>query len=93
MATEIKTEIDLLLEARDATHGKYEKTAAAAQAIKAVLHKQDGWYNLEDDAKEALDMWATKVGRILGGNPDTIEHWIDCAGYSQLIVNRLKGKR
>ena len=84
------TEIDLLVAERDKTHGKYANTAEAAQTLKHAMHIQDGWHNLEDDQKEAMDMFASKMGRILGGNPDFIDHWADIAGYAVLIVNRLK---
>jgi hypothetical protein len=32
-----------------------------------------------------------KIGRIVNGNPDAVDHWIDIAGYAKLISDRLEG--
>jgi len=42
---------------------------------------------LDDMQRETLEMIATKIGRILSGNPHEVDHWKDGAGYFQLIVN------
>lgn len=86
-------EIEQLVAERDKTHGKYERTADAAQHLKSVMHSKDGWSNLDPTQKEALDMFASKIGRILGGNPDFVDHWLDISGYSQLVIDRLSGRR
>ena len=31
-----------------------------------------------------------KIARILNGDPNYIDNWIDLVGYSQLVVNRLE---
>ena len=47
---------------------------------------------LDADQVEALDMIATKIARILNGNPDHVDSWIDIAGYATLVADRLKGE-
>jgi hypothetical protein len=32
-----------------------------------------------------------KIGRIVNGNPDKVDHWDDIAGYATLVSDRLKG--
>jgi len=61
-----------------------------AQDLKAVMHEVGSWEELRPDQREALDMIANKLSRILNGNPDLPDHWIDIAGYSLLIANRLQ---
>jgi len=42
------------------------------------------------DQWEALDMICSKISRIVNGDPDYDDSWVDIAGYAQLIVNRLR---
>ena len=42
------------------------------------------------DMMEALDLIASKIGRMLSGNLNYIDNWHDIAGYATLIENRLK---
>jgi hypothetical protein len=36
--------------------------------------------------REALEIDAHKIGRILAGDPDFRDHWLDRAGYATLIA-------
>jgi len=76
-----------LLNDRQKTHGDYADTASTAQAIKDEMRRGKNWKNLDDMQRETLEMVATKIGRILSGNPHEVDHWKDGAGYFQLIVN------
>jgi hypothetical protein len=40
--------------------------------------------------KESLHMIAHKIGRIMTGNPDHLDHYQDIEGYSRLISQRLE---
>jgi hypothetical protein len=44
-----------------------------------------------DDQWEALEMIVHKIGRIVNGNPDVVDHWVDIAGYAKLVSDRLQG--
>lgn len=79
-----------IIATRQATHGDYATTAAFAQQIKSLFRGFSG--KMSADQRESLDMIATKVARILSGNPNDIDHWADIAGYAQLVVNRLSRK-
>ena len=48
--------------------------------------------SLASDQQEALDMICHKIGRIINGDPDYDDSWIDIAGYAQLVADRLQGK-
>lgn len=82
-------EVEELLAVRDKTHGNYDDTARAAQLIKEVLRAEPGWKNLSPVQKESIDLFASKLGRILGGNPNFADHWDDIAGYAKLISQRV----
>lgn len=74
---------DPLLVEREQTHGDFRITAQVAQQLKAsfrTIHYQ----GLSAMHREALDMIATKLARILSGNPNEPDHWLDLAGYAKL---------
>jgi hypothetical protein len=41
---------------------------------------------------EALDMIFSKIARIVIGDPNHTDSWIDIAGYAKLVADRLEGK-
>ena len=50
------------------------------------------WYGLADDAREALDMIALKMSRIIQSNDNQVDSWHDKAGYATLVENRIKAE-
>ena len=46
---------------------------------------------LAADQIEALDMIFHKIGRIINGDPDYVDSWVDIAGYAKLVADRLQG--
>jgi hypothetical protein len=36
-------------------------------------------------------MIAHKIGRIVNGDPDHVDSWVDIAGYAQLVADELQG--
>lgn len=83
-ATEVTAE-------RQTTHGPYDDTARISQLLKAVLHASPNWHKLTPAQMESLEMLCTKQARLLSGNPNDPDHWLDIAGYATLIVERLRG--
>lgn len=86
--------IDTVLDERGKRYGKFKDHASATQAIKAAI--RHGLINadnvLADDQQEALEMIAHKIGRIVNGDPDYADSWVDIAGYAQLVADRLQGR-
>jgi len=80
-----------ILTDRGAEYGPFVDLAQIAQAIKRVLRAQPGWNRLEADMQEALEVDATKIARILNGNPQHLDSWDDIAGYARLVADRLRG--
>lgn len=74
-----------IIDERQKTHGDYYRMAGTAQELKDVMRRGRNWKTLDDTQRETLEMIATKIGRILSGNPHEIDHWRDIAGYAMLI--------
>jgi len=79
-----------ILNARAKTHGEYRDHARVTQNIKRCMESEPGWLRLNDMQREALSIIAHKIGRILSGNPDFHDHWIDISGYAVLVAERIK---
>lgn len=83
-------DIKQMLSGRESRYGSFETHAAISQALKTVMHMQDGWERLEPDQREALEMIQHKIARILNGDATYLDNWVDLVGYSQLVVSRLE---
>ena len=78
-----------VLEERAKTHGHFCDVARSAQASKSEIGKAN---HLDITQSEALDMIATKIARILHGNPNERDHWLDIEGYARLVRLELEDK-
>ena len=67
--------------------------ANITQSLKGVINNslvmQDK--SLAPDQQEALDMICHKMARIVNGDPDYVDSWVDIAGYAMLVADRLQG--
>jgi hypothetical protein len=81
------------LEARGKRYGLFTGHAGVTQDLKRVIqsHLQIRGKTLADDQQESLDMIAHKIGRIINGDADYDDSWVDIAGYAKLIADRLQG--
>jgi len=91
---EADTDVHVILDERGNNYGAFLDNARVTQRLKAVAHQFAGQNNktFDADQAEALDMIFTKIGRILNGDPNHIDSWIDIAGYATLVADRLQGK-
>ena len=85
------TGVDATLAERGARYGDFPGHAKITQGLKQVMQASPNWDKLADDQKEALDMTAHKIGRILNGDPDYADSWHDIIGYTRLVEVRLNG--
>jgi hypothetical protein len=83
--------IDEILDERGKRYGKFKDHADISQLIKGLLQSRPGWNRLKHDQKESLEMIAHKIARILNGDPDYADSWVDIAVYAQLVADRLQG--
>ncbi len=76
--------VEETLSERNKTHGDFAENARISQALKTVMRQSSGWGNLPDAQKEALDVAALKISRILSGQNMFPDHWLDGSGYFTL---------
>ena len=86
-------EITATLEERGKRYGRFTGHAEIAQDLKHTINQALVLSSkcLAPDQQEALDMICHKIGRIINGDPDYADSWIDIAGYAQLVADRLNG--
>jgi hypothetical protein len=92
-AITMETNVDAILDSRAKDYGKFIEGAEIMQMLKRLVHNyiEDRGTPLAFDQREAIDMIIHKLGRIINGNPDKVDHWVDIAGYATLVAERLEG--
>lgn len=94
--TEADTDADVddILDKRAVTYGSFINVALFAQEMKELIRGALDEQNagLQADHQEALDMITSKIARIIIGDSNHIDSWIDIAGYATLVADRLQGK-
>lgn len=85
--------VDEVLDTRATQYGTFKDGAELMQSIKRTLaaHAQKHEKTFADDQWEALEMIVHKIARIVNGNPDNHDSWVDIAGYAMLVADRLEG--
>ena len=81
-------DIEDVLEQRGKTHGDFSDVAYFAQRLREIF-RENGKL-ISDSHAESLDMIASKLARILAGNPNEPDHWLDIEGYARLARERIK---
>jgi transposase-like protein len=87
-------DVDDILNERAATYGSFISVSLFAQEMKELIRSALDEQNagLQADHQEALDMISSKIARIITGDSQHIDSWIDIAGYATLVADRLQGK-
>ena len=87
------TDITATLTERGERYGKFIDHARLTMNMKSFLRDEADkrGKDLAYDQWEALDMICHKIGRIINGDPNYADSWIDIAGYAQLVADRLEG--
>lgn len=85
------TNLNNILAERGDRYGTFSGHAAIAQRLKGTMVTQPKWLHLDADQREALEMIQHKVARILNGDPNYADSWVDIAGYAKLVADRLNG--
>lgn len=82
--------IKKVLEEREKTHGNFEGVSLTAQSIKLAIRTGPNQDDIDPLLLESLDMIASKMARIVNGDPMHKDHWVDIIGYAQLAINALE---
>ena len=83
----METNIADILAERHSRYGEFKRHAEITMALKDTIDRYN--HSLIDDQTEALHMIAHKIGRILNGDPNYADSWIDISGYAKLVADRL----
>lgn len=76
---------DELIAERGKTHGDWNTQSRMSQGLKNVLRSEPAlWFALPAMRREALELMAVKMSRIVCGDDDHPDHWDDISGYSGL---------
>lgn len=86
-------DLNATLDQRGARYGTFAGHATISQHLKQVIdtYADDRGCTLAADQREALHMIAHKIARILNGDPNYHDSWLDIAGYAMLVSDRLTG--
>lgn len=84
--------ISQILAERGKRYGSFVGNARIAQCLKRQMAAEHSWKRLTEDQREALEMIAHKIARILNGDPDYVDNWVDIAGYAKLVSDRLSNQ-
>jgi hypothetical protein len=84
--------VENTLQERGNRYGQFAGHAQVSQDLKLMIsmHLRHRNKVLAADQQEALEMICHKIARIINGDADYADSWHDIAGYSTLIVERLK---
>ncbi len=87
-------DVDATLAERGKRYGSFKGHAAITISLKKLISAALSLRGMEldSDQQEALDMICHKIGRIVNGDPNYVDSWIDIAGYAKLVADRLEGK-
>lgn len=83
--------VEEILSERGDRYGKFAAQAQLAQDLKNTMHNAPKWAELSASKKEALEMIQHKVARILNGDPDYEDNWLDIQGYAGLEIKIIAG--
>lgn len=85
-----RSAIENTLAERGNRYGTLLENGQVAQSIKQTMRVTPNWSLLSNDKKEALDQIASKISRILVGDPEYKDNWHDIIGYATCVEKTLE---
>lgn len=79
-----------VLEERGKTYGTFMDNAQLGQELKAVIRNHYKWIYLKADQKQMIDVIFDKISRLVAGDPNYIDNYVDIEGYARLVRERLE---
>lgn len=81
--------VEHTLKERGSRYGDFTDHATICQNVKSAMLHKTNWNRLSDVQKQALEVIADKIARILSGDPNYADNWHDIQGYAKLVEERL----
>ena len=76
-----------ILKERGGRYGEFVENSRVSQNIKVQFGDRESY---EYSTIEALDMIANKIARIVNGDRDYEDNWVDIMGYAQLELEEIR---
>jgi len=86
------TDLDVTLAERGTRYGHFSHHAALSQRLKRAMSAHSKYLAMSPVHKEALEMIAHKMARIVNGDPNYKDSWVDIAGYAKLGEQACEGE-
>lgn len=83
------SDIEKTLLERGERYGPFPDNARISQNLKIQMRNTPNWDYLQPDMRECLDLVASKISRILSGDPEWADNPRDCAGYFTRVLQRI----
>ena len=81
---------------REKKYGTFAANAHIAQGLQNIARSANGWYNMPDIQREAIEFIFKKIARQINGAKDYPDNFHDIAGYAMLaeqeILSQLREK-
>jgi hypothetical protein len=84
--------LDERMRDKQITNGPFEDMAQLAQGLKFALRRGRNWEPMPPESKEALELIATRIAKILTGDPNDARHWNDLVILAQIRSEALEAK-
>lgn len=84
--------INETLKQRGNVHGNYPTSAVFKDRVLSLCTELPNWKKLGAPGRETVRMIVEKLGRIMLGDCEFIDHWHDIAGYATLMEQWLDSK-
>ena len=85
--------IEAILDEREKTHGDFAVHSEISQSLKSCLWHREGWLRLNMMQREALEMVCHKLARIIAGDSNHADSYVDICGYITLALREVKGEQ
>lgn len=97
---QVASSVEATLAQRGSRYGDFTDHAELCQKLKDTMMTMSvpdnggmlAWNKLSDVQKQALEVIADKIARILVGDPNYDDNWHDIQGYAKLVEDRLPKK-
>jgi hypothetical protein len=77
------------LEERGDRYGRFVDNAYTSAYLQTALQSGVTYKRLRGFQREALNIIFQKISRIVNGDPDYKDNWVDIAGYATLVAKEL----
>lgn len=78
-------EVNRILTEREFTHGEYSKVAETQFRLMNCVMGARNWDLMGPGKRKAIQEIFGKIARIMNGDTEFRDHWVDIAGYASLV--------